>query len=168
MSLPCPRLSDGNVMNAPSNVRQFVHSIKQSIICSHNTAVPSTRLVRPLKKHRRHSETNLKRRSTDKVRTSAIESPTVFSHQRTMKRTGRLRDLGTQSMATAVAQNRRVTRLTGCFVPRHLNSPRLAPSSLSSPSPSRSCLFTFALFFAGGGESESDEGTLLRATAIGA
>lgn len=44
----------------------------------------------------------------------------------------------------------------GCFVPRHFNSPRLAPSSLSSLL--RSCRFALALLFGRGGESESDEG----------
>ena len=56
--------------------------------------------------------------------------------------------------------------MTGCFVPRHLNSPRLEPSSLSSPP--RSCPLVLDLLFGRGGESESDEGafegTLLRAT----
>src|SRR5258708_38172601 len=73
-------------------------------------------------------------------------------------------------------QSRRATRLAGCFVPRHLNSPRLAPSSLSSSSssssPSRSCPFVLVLLFGRGGESESDddvfESTLLRATEAGA
>jgi len=54
----------------------------------------------------------------------------------------------------------------GCFVPRHLNSPRLEPSSLSSPP--RSCPLVLDLLFGRGGKSESDEGafegTLLRAT----
>lgn len=64
--------------NTPSNVREFVHRVKQSIICSRNMAAPSMRLVRSVKKHRRHSETSLMRRNTDKARTSAIESPPCF------------------------------------------------------------------------------------------
>jgi len=63
-------------------------------------------------------------------------------------------------------QNRRPPRLMGCFVPRHLDSPRLEPSSLSSPP--RSCPLVLDRLFGRGGESESDEGafegTLLRAT----
>jgi hypothetical protein len=57
----------------------------------------------------------------------------------------------------------------GCFVPRHLNSPRLAPPSLSLLP--RSCPSVLDLLFGRGGESESDEGafegTLLRATEAG-
>lgn len=41
-SLPCPWFSIGKVINTPSNVREFVHRVKQSIICSHNMAAPST------------------------------------------------------------------------------------------------------------------------------
>src|SRR6266576_2388455 len=98
-----------------------------------------------------------------------------------MRREGRrLCDLGMQSMGRRCAQNRRPTRLTGCFVPRHLNSPRLALSSLSSSSsssPSRSCPLVLVLLFGRGGESESSESddddiffesTLLRATEAGA
>jgi hypothetical protein len=41
-------------------------------------AAPSMRLVRSVKKHRRHNETSLMRRNTDNARTSAMESSPCF------------------------------------------------------------------------------------------
>ena len=76
-----------------------------------------------------------------------------------------MRCMGRDGRACSV-QNRRPPRLMGCFVPRRLDSPRLEPSSLSSPP--RSCPLVLDLLFGRGEESESDEGTfegtLLRAT----
>jgi hypothetical protein len=84
--------------------------------------------------------------------------------------TGACATFGTGCMhRDGVTQNRLPPRLMGCFVPRHLNSPRLAISSLSSSL--RSCPSAFALLFGRAGESESDEeafeGTPLRATEAG-
>jgi hypothetical protein len=80
------------VINTPSKVREFVHRVKQSIICSHNMTAPSMCLVRSVKKHRRHSETSLVRGNTDKARTSAIESPACFSYQRTLSTTSAMQE----------------------------------------------------------------------------
>ena len=143
------------------------------------------------------------RRNTDKARTSAIESPpcfltkelcplptpckkVIFVHPpmnplnrptvNDLRRRGRAGACATSACNAwdSGAQNRRAMRL-GCFVPRHPNSPRLTPSSLSSSSssPPRSFPFVLTLLFGRGGESESDddddvfESTLLRATEAG-